>query len=183
MPLAKSSWRWRIHSSAQPNAQWEVHALQYDFVAAVNTHAHLATVYWLQGFIARSATSHAHALQNARQLGQPFVVASALYFSLVRKALCRDYVAMAPIARELQAPPRKSDFRPSARSANSSWAVCLSLRDARSTTASRLCGRDSRLSGTAGSNVNRVVLLATLAELSQSGRGDRRRLGNCAARF
>ena len=80
-----------------------VDALQYDFVAAVNTHAHLATVYWLQGFIARSATSHAHALQNARQLGQPFVVASALYFSLVRKALCRDYVAMAPIARELQA--------------------------------------------------------------------------------
>jgi predicted ATPase len=23
LPLAKSTWRWRIHSSAQPNAQWE----------------------------------------------------------------------------------------------------------------------------------------------------------------
>ena len=143
-----------------------VDALQYDFVAAVNTHAHLATVYWLQGFIARSATSHAHPLQNARQLGQPFVVASALYFSLVRKALCRDYVAMAPIARELQALSEEIGF-PSFGPFSKFFVGCvLSLRDARSTTASRLCGRELEAQRYAGPNVNRVVLLATFADSS-----------------
>ena len=147
-----------------------VDALQYDFVSAVNTQAHLATVYWLQGFIARSATSDAHALESARQLGQPFVVASALYFSLVRKALCRDYAAMAPKARELQALSEENGF-PSFGPFSKFFVGCALVAERRSIEDGLSLMREGlEAQRYAGPNVNRAVLLATLADsLNQVG--------------
>ena len=79
-----------------------VDALQFDLLSAVNSPSHLARAYWLLGLVAKSAIAEADAIRNARELGQPFLLAFVLYLSLLLKALRCEYTFMKPLARELQ---------------------------------------------------------------------------------
>jgi class 3 adenylate cyclase/tetratricopeptide (TPR) repeat protein len=69
----------------------------------VNAMSHLAWVEWIQGDADTAAHTAARAVQAARELGQPFALAMALFFGCVVRGCRGEFEDAEPLLRELSA--------------------------------------------------------------------------------